>query len=144
LLFGIFIGLFSRFCSAPPSCLRETPSTDKWLSEAKPSARLIADAVVRIVDDPGPLVERFRAARGLVNVAGADESSWRGLAAAIVEALNARRVASRVRTVWPIRTHDYPAKARRPANSRFDLARLREVLGVENAGLVRRARTQAR
>jgi dTDP-4-dehydrorhamnose reductase len=36
-----------------------------------------------------------------------------------------------VQTVRPIRTQDYPTKAKRPANSRFDLTRLREVFGVE-------------
>jgi dTDP-4-dehydrorhamnose reductase len=99
---------------------------------APTSARLIADAVVKIMGDPGPpLLERFRAARGLVNVAAAGETSWHGFAAAIVEGLKARHVALRVQAVRPIRTQDYPTKARRPANSRFDLTRLREVFGVE-------------
>jgi dTDP-4-dehydrorhamnose reductase len=58
--------------------------------------------------------------------------SWlRCFATAIVEGLKARHVALRVQTVRPIRTQDYPTKARRPANSRFDLTRLREVSGVE-------------
>jgi dTDP-4-dehydrorhamnose reductase len=63
-------------------------------------------------------------------VAAAGETSWHGFAVAIVEGLKARHVALRVQTVRPIRTQDYPTKARRPANSRFDLARLREVFGV--------------
>jgi dTDP-4-dehydrorhamnose reductase len=99
---------------------------------APTSAKLIADAVARIVGDPGPpLPERFRVAHGLVNVAAAGETSWHGFAAAIVEGLKARHAALRVQTVRPIRTQDYPTKARRPANSRFDLKRLREVFGVE-------------
>jgi dTDP-4-dehydrorhamnose reductase len=99
---------------------------------APTSARLIADVVATIVGDPGqPLPERFRAAGGLVNVAAAGETSWHGFAAAIVEGLDARHVALRVKAVRPIRTQDYPTKARRPANSRFDLARLRQVFGVE-------------
>jgi dTDP-4-dehydrorhamnose reductase len=99
---------------------------------APTSARLIADAVARIVGNPGPpLVERFRAARGLVNVAAAGETSWHGFATAIVEGLKVRRVALRVQTVRPIRTQDYPTKAKRPANSRFDLTRLREAFAVE-------------
>jgi dTDP-4-dehydrorhamnose reductase len=102
---------------------------------APSSARLIADAVATIVGEPGlPLLERFRAAGGLVNVAASGETSWHGFAGAIVEGLNARHVALRVRTVRPIRTQDYPTKARRPANSRFDLTRLREVFGVEPPG----------
>jgi dTDP-4-dehydrorhamnose reductase len=99
---------------------------------APTSARLIADAVAKIVGNPGPpLIERLRASRGLVNVAAAGATSWHGFATAIVEGLNARHVALRVRTVRPIRTQDYPTKARRPANSRFDLTRLREAFGVE-------------
>jgi dTDP-4-dehydrorhamnose reductase len=98
---------------------------------APTSARLIADAVARIIGNPGPpLLERFRASRGLVNVAAAGETSWHGFAVAIVEGLAARHVPLRVQAVRPIRTQDYPTKARRPANSRFDLARLREVFGV--------------
>jgi dTDP-4-dehydrorhamnose reductase len=99
---------------------------------APTSARLIADAVAEIVGKGGPpLLERLRASRGLVNVAAAGETSWHGFATAIVEGLKARQVALRVQTVRPIRTQDYPTKARRPANSRFDLTRLREVFGVE-------------
>jgi dTDP-4-dehydrorhamnose reductase len=99
---------------------------------APTSAKLIADAVVMIVSDPAPpLPDRFRVAGGLVNVAAAGETSWHGFATAIVEGLNARHVALRVQAVRPIRTQDYPTKARRPANSRFDLTRLRDAFGVE-------------
>jgi dTDP-4-dehydrorhamnose reductase len=98
---------------------------------APTSAKLIADAVARIVEEPGAtLIERLRTSRGLVNVAAAGETSWHGFAVAIIEGLEARHVALRVQTVRPIRTQDYPTKARRPANSRFDLARLREVFGI--------------
>jgi dTDP-4-dehydrorhamnose reductase len=98
---------------------------------APTSAKLIADAVAKIVEESGPsFAERLRASRGLVNVAAAGETSWHGFAVAIVEGLKARHVALRVQTVRPICTQDYPTKARRPANSRFDLARLREVFGI--------------
>jgi dTDP-4-dehydrorhamnose reductase len=99
---------------------------------APTSARLIANAVAKIVSDPAPrLAERLRVAGGLVNVAAAGETSWHGFATAIVEGLIARHVALRVQVVRPIRTQDYPTKVTRPANSRFDLTRLREVFGVE-------------
>ena len=97
---------------------------------APTSASLIADAVTKIMGAEGPICERFRASRGLLNVAAAGETSWHGFAVAIVEGLKARHVGLRVKTVRPIRTEDYPTKARRPANSRLDLSRLRQVFGV--------------
>lgn len=98
---------------------------------APTSAKLIADAVAEIVGNPGPpLIERLRTSRGLVNVAAAGETTWHGFAVAIVEGLEVRHIPLRVQTVRPIRTQDYPTRARRPANSRFDLARLREVFGI--------------
>ena len=50
---------------------------------------------------------------------------------AIVEGLKARDVPLAVENVVPIRTEDYPTKAKRPANSRFDLTRLKRVFGIE-------------
>jgi dTDP-4-dehydrorhamnose reductase len=98
---------------------------------APTSAGLIADAASRIVATKGAaLTERFAAAGGLVHVAAAGETSWHGFAAAIVDGLKARGTGLAVTRVTPIATADYPTKARRPANSRLDLARLRELFGV--------------
>jgi len=99
---------------------------------APTSARLIADVVVAIVKNSGALLaEGFAASGGLVNVAASGETTWHGFATAIVEGLKARGVPLLVRNVRPILTRDYPTKARRPANSRFDLTRLRRVFGIE-------------
>jgi dTDP-4-dehydrorhamnose reductase len=109
---------------------------------APTSARLIAAAVAGIVGKGGaikggasnggaPLAERFAASGGLVNVAASGVTSWHGFAAAIVEGLKRRGVALAAENVVPIRTGDYPTKARRPANSRFDLSRLSRVFGIE-------------
>jgi dTDP-4-dehydrorhamnose reductase len=35
-----------------------------------------------------------------------------------------------VRSIVPIRSQDYPTKAKRPANSRLDLGRLQRVFGI--------------
>jgi dTDP-4-dehydrorhamnose reductase len=57
---------------------------------APTSAKLIADAVAKIIGSPDPpLIERFRSSRGVVNVAAAGETSWHGFAASIVEGLSA-------------------------------------------------------
>jgi dTDP-4-dehydrorhamnose reductase len=101
---------------------------------APTSAALIADAVSRIVAKNGTagrgLAGRFADAGGLVHLAATGETSWHGFAAAIVEGLKARGVALAATRVVPIATADYPTKARRPANSRLDLTRLRDLFGV--------------
>jgi len=99
---------------------------------APTSAALIADAVSRIVAMRGEgLAQRFAAAGGLVHMAASGETSWRGFAATIVDGLKARGVALAAERVTPIATADYPTKARRPANSRLDLTRLKQAFGIE-------------
>jgi dTDP-4-dehydrorhamnose reductase len=92
---------------------------------APTSARLIADAVAGIVGAGGEgHPDRFAEAGGLVHLAAAGETSWHGFAVAIVDGLRTRGVALAAARVVPIRTQDYPTKARRPANSRLDLTRV--------------------
>jgi dTDP-4-dehydrorhamnose reductase len=101
---------------------------------APTSAEVIADAIFRIIAPGGPpLSERFRAAGGLVNIAASGETSWHGFAVAIVEGLKSRGLPLAVDDVVPIRSEDYPTKAKRPTNSRLDLTRLKKVLGIETA-----------
>ena len=57
-------------------------------------------------------------------------SSWHDFASAILEGLKARGQPVKARTVHAITTMDFPTKAVRPANSRLDLSRLRQVFGV--------------
>jgi dTDP-4-dehydrorhamnose reductase len=102
---------------------------------APTSAEVIANAVADIIGTGGaPLAERLAAAGGLVNVAASGETSWHGFAVAIVDGLKARGLALAVGNVVPIRTEDYPTKAKRPANSRLDLTRLKQVFGIEPRG----------
>jgi len=89
-------------------------------------AQVVADILARGADLPA----RFAAARGLVHVAAAGEASWHEFASAIVEGLRARGVPLAVRRVLPVRSEDYPTKARRPRNSRLALQRLRDVFGL--------------
>ncbi len=99
---------------------------------APTSAAVIADAVAGILAPGGaPLAQRFATADGLVHVAAAGETSWHGFAVAIVGGLKARGVSLAVENVVPIRTEDYPTKAKRPANSRLDLDRLKRVFGIK-------------
>jgi dTDP-4-dehydrorhamnose reductase len=99
---------------------------------APTSAEVIAEAVTGIVAAGGPpLAKRFAAAGGLVNVATSGVTSWHGFAVAIVDGLKVRGVPIAVGDIVPIRTEDYPTKAKRPANSRLDLSRLKRVFGIE-------------
>ncbi len=99
---------------------------------APTSAAVIADAVAGILAPGGAsLAHLFAAANGLVHMAAAGETSWHGFAVAIVAGLKTRGVPLAVENVVPIRTEDYPTKAKRPANSRLDLGRLKRVFGIK-------------
>jgi dTDP-4-dehydrorhamnose reductase len=95
---------------------------------APTSAALIADILSRIVaGDRALLAARFAAAEGITHVEASGCTSWCGFATAIVDGLRARGRAIKTERVIPIRTEEYPTKARRPQNSRLDLSRLSEV-----------------
>jgi dTDP-4-dehydrorhamnose reductase len=98
---------------------------------APTSAALISDAVAKIVSE-GPDRLRTRAAQadGLVHICASGETSWYGFACAIVEGLRRHGVQLAVERVIPIRSEEFPVRADRPANSRLDLSRLREIFGV--------------
>ena len=98
---------------------------------APTSARVIADAVASIIGSNSvPLTERFHNAGGLIHVTATGETTWYGFARTIVGGLRARGVGLAVESVAPIRTAEYPTRARRPANSRLDLTRLRTAFGI--------------
>jgi dTDP-4-dehydrorhamnose reductase len=98
---------------------------------APTSAHVIADAVTSLLANAaGNLPERFGKAGGLVNVAASGEASWHGFAVQIVEGLRSRGIELAVQRIVPLRTDEYPTKAKRPQNSRFDLARLRNLFGI--------------
>ena len=98
---------------------------------APTSARIIAGAVTAVLAaESGNLRECFGRSAGVVNIAASGETSWQGFATAIVEGLKSRGVALAVQSILPLRTEDYPTKAKRPHNSRFDLTRLQDVFGL--------------
>ena len=57
-------------------------------------------------------------------------TSWHGFAQAIFDEAQARGLVARRPKVLPITTADYPTKARRPAYSRLDTARLQADFGI--------------
>lgn len=98
---------------------------------APTSARVIAEVVTSILkSNREDLPKKLAASGGLVNVVCSGETSWHGFATAIVAGLKARGAKLEVERVVPIRTEDYSTKAKRPGNSRFELARLQRVFGI--------------
>jgi dTDP-4-dehydrorhamnose reductase len=76
------------------------------------------------------LAGAFAKAGGIVHMTAAGYASWHDFATAIVAGLKARGVALKVERIVPVTTADYPTRAPRPRNSRFDLTRLRDVLDI--------------
>jgi dTDP-4-dehydrorhamnose reductase len=98
---------------------------------APTSAALIADALARMVErGMDDLRTRITAASGHVHLAASGEASWHEFAIAVIEGLRTRGVELAVERVIPIRTDQYPTKARRPHNSRLSLGRLHQVFGI--------------
>ncbi|MEO6381867.1 MAG: dTDP-4-dehydrorhamnose reductase [Nitrobacter sp.] len=98
---------------------------------APTTASTIADTVARVVlSNAANLDELFVRNGGVVNLACSGETSWHGFAGAIVAGLKLRGVKLAVETITPIATADFPTKAKRPANSRLDMSRLKDRFGV--------------
>jgi dTDP-4-dehydrorhamnose reductase len=98
---------------------------------APTTANAISQAVVAMLPPRGDgLRKTFEQRGGVVNVVCAGETSWHGFATAIVAGLQSRGVKLAVKEIVPIRSDEFPVKARRPANSRLDLTRLRERFGI--------------
>ncbi len=89
------------------------------------SAIDIADGILHIATmlraDLGP--EAF----GIFHLAGSGETSWSGLARAVFA--ESRQRGGAYASVEDIATADYPTRARRPANSRLDCAKLSRIYG---------------
>jgi dTDP-4-dehydrorhamnose reductase len=94
-------------------------------------ARVVARIVTKIIEQcQSDLRARFADAGGVIHVATSGETSWHGFASAIVDRLRARGDRLQVKSITPIRTQDYAAKACRPHNSRLDLTRLSRQFGI--------------
>ncbi len=96
-------------------------------SGAPTSSRLIAAATAAILSRWLVSTSMQRAGyNGLYHLAAAGETSWCGFARAIVERAAHAGLIPRAPEVNAIRTEDFPTKARRPAYSVLDTAKLRE------------------
>lgn len=98
---------------------------------APTTANAISQAVVAMLpQSEGELRNAFEQRGGVVNLVCAGETSWHGFATAIVSGLQSRGAKLAVKEIVPIRSDEFPVKAKRPANSRLDLTRLRERFGI--------------
>jgi dTDP-4-dehydrorhamnose reductase len=87
-------------------------------------AWLIADVSARIL-------QQGLAESGVRHLVAGGETTWHGFAEAIFERAYAQGLIARKPVVHPIATADYPTRARRPAYSVLDTARLRGEFGLE-------------
>jgi dTDP-4-dehydrorhamnose reductase len=115
------------------------------LAQERKELRIVADQIgapttaALIADQVGGMVaggldrlrDRCAQANGLVHVAALGETSWHGFASAIVDGLKSRGVPLAVESIVPIRTDEYPTRAKRPLNSRLDMQRLQVVFGAK-------------
>jgi len=87
----------------------------------------LADAILAI----SALIDRCgwqEEYRGIFHAAGTGATTWHGHAVAAFE--EAARHGAKVPQVAPIATADWPTPAKRPANSRLDCTRLRDVFDI--------------
>ena len=102
---------------------------------APTSARSIAQGLVSLLE--GGIVtmnRRFRTAGGVVHLASSGDTSWHGFASAIIKGLSDRGIDLAAKQVIPIKSSEFPTRAKRPGNSRLDLSRLVNVFGVTMPG----------
>jgi dTDP-4-dehydrorhamnose reductase len=98
---------------------------------APTSARVIGESLATMISrQTTALPALFSRAGGLVHLACGGETSWHGFATAIVERLKSCGGTFKAERIVPILSVDYPTKAQRPRNSRFDQTRLREIFGL--------------
>ena len=107
----------------------------------RPELRVVADqhghptAAPDLADAIAAILVKLRATgwranyRGVFHAVAQGHTSWHGFAEAIFEA--AQPYGGPRPVVHAIATHEYPVKAVRPADGRMELAKLRDVFGIE-------------
>ena len=102
---------------------------------APTSSNSIADGVVQLVDVWRPQQENQT---GIYHFTNAGETSWHGFSCEIVNEYNRLRetenwpaLKAGVENIAAISTADYPTPAARPANSRLNNSKLKQVFAVE-------------
>jgi dTDP-4-dehydrorhamnose reductase len=97
---------------------------------APTSAQLIADITAHAVACCTRERAAGRSESGVYHLAAAGSTSWHGLATRVIDGARRRGWPLRVRRIDGIPASQYPARARRPANSRLSTDALRARFGV--------------
>ena len=76
-----------------------------------------------------PVEETVRGVQGVYHAVNSGETTWYGFAQEFLRLVAAARPEAKIARLTPIATSEYPTPAKRPANSRLNCGRLREVFG---------------
>lgn len=95
---------------------------------AKFLAELTANIIPRLMQDAS--------LTGLYHAVAAGETSWYGYARFVIDCARKQGIAIKVRdeNIRPVTSDQFPALAKRPANSRLETNKLREALGINFPG----------
>jgi dTDP-4-dehydrorhamnose reductase len=131
----VYAATGSNFLRTMARLARERPELRVVADQfgAPTSAAVIADATAKMLKHAGgvaAIADSFERAGGTVHLSCSGVTSWHGFAGEIVSRLKKRGEMIATEKVIAIRTEDYPVKATRPKNSRLDLSRLRDALGI--------------
>lgn len=88
----------------------------------------VAEALIRWID---AFADGRSPPSGTWHVVGAPHTSWHAFACEVLAQAHRRGLIGAMPKIEPIPTREYPMRAVRPANSRLDGARTRQVLGLE-------------
>lgn len=108
------------------------------LAKSKPELNIVADQVgsptpARLIAQVTALGIYSNLKSGLYHLASKGETSWHGFAQTIfrLAAQSGAELALEENNVRPISTSDYPTPAVRPLNSRMDVTKLENALGIQ-------------
>lgn len=94
---------------------------------APTGAELLADVTAQVLKTVLDHGNDF----GLYHLTAAGETSWHGYAKFVLELARKQGANLKTSAVLPLTSADWPAKARRPLNSRLNTAKLRETFGLD-------------
>ncbi len=99
------------------------------LDLARMTASMMRKTEVAAVEQDRALAEAVMAFGGRYHASGSGETTWFGFAEEAVRQWKAREPRTKLASLVPITTAEYPTPAKRPLNSRLDCAKLTRTFG---------------